>query len=107
MNLIATHESSGRRLINMKAPLLKREKQQKQEGGGRFCCSFLLKAAKRNCSHFANIQHQSSVHEMENKDAKGKKSQKHDRTLNRDTDSSFPRDIIYLLKIRPLVLYLS
>lgn len=75
----------------MKAPLLKREKQQKQERGGeekkRFCCSFLLKAAKRNCSHFANIQHQSSVHEMENKEAKGKKSQKHDRTLNRDTDS--------------------
>lgn len=34
MNLIATHESSGRRLINMKAPLLKREKQQKQERGG-------------------------------------------------------------------------
>lgn len=42
MNLIATHESSGRRLINMKAPLLKKEKQQKQErgGGGDFVVAF-------------------------------------------------------------------
>lgn len=40
MNLIATHESSGRRLINMKALLLKREKQQKQERGGDFVVAF-------------------------------------------------------------------